>query len=221
MIYLRNPLESNKMRVVNSVTLVKQKLVPDKTTIEYPFIPNDNGDKILSKVNNYIIDEVSKLFKSQVLLPEKVDFYEIFGTYEVTVNKNDILSILFSMYTYVNKAAHGVTAYSSLTVNTKTGEVYSFNDLFNPKMNYVPIINTIAKQYIKDNNIQLISEYNGIIPNQQYYLTENKLVLYYQPYEYTPGYYGIFKIEIPYDKIRNLITPLSPISKLILWRTAV
>lgn len=215
MIFFRNPYEDGKMRVSNSVVITKQKLVPQKFTIEYPFIPNDNNDKVLSKVNNYIIDEVSKLFKSQVLLPEEVDFREIFGTYEITVNKNDILSILFSMYTYVNMAAHGVTAYSSLTVNTKTGEVYSFNDLFNPKMNYVPIINALAKQYIKDKNIQLINDYNGITPNQQYYLTSDKLVIYYQPYEYTPGYYGIFKIEIPYDKIKNLITPLSPISKLM------
>lgn len=215
MIFFRSPYEDGEMRASSSVIIVKQKLNPNKFTIEYPFIPNDSKDKVLVKVNNYIIDEVSRLFKNQVLLPEKVDFYEIFGTYEITVNKNDILSILFSMYTYVNKAAHGVTAYSSLTVNTKTGVVYSFNDLFNPKMNYVPIINAIAKQYIKDNNIQLINEYNGITPNQQYYLTENELVLYYQPYDYTPGYYGVFKIKIPYNKIKNLITPLSPISKLM------
>lgn len=215
MIFFRSPYEDGEMRALSSVTIIKQKLIPTKFTIEYPLIPNDNNDKALIKVNNYIIDEVSKLFKSQVLLPEKVDFYEVFGTYEVTVNKNDILSILFSMYTYVKEAAHGVTAYSSLTVNTKTGAVYSFNDLFNPKMNYIPIINQIAKQYIKDNNIQLINEYKGVTPNQQYYLTEKELVLYYQPYEYTPGYYGIFKIEIPYNKIKNLITPLSPISKLM------
>lgn len=215
MIFFRSPYEDGEMRALSSVTIIKQKLIPTKFTIEYPLIPNDNNDKALLKVNNYIIDEVSELFKSQVLLPEKVDFYEVFGTYEVTVNKNDILSILFSMYTYVKEAAHGVTAYSSLTVNTKTGVIYSFNDLFNPKMNYIPIINEIAKQYIKDNNIQLINEYKGVTPNQQYYLTEKELVLYYQPYEYTPGYYGIFKIEIPYNKIRNLITPLSPISKLM------
>jgi len=215
MIFFRSPYEDGEMRVLNSVTLVKQKLAPEKFTIEYPFISNDKNDKILSKINTNIIDEVSKLFKNQVLLPEQVDFEEVLGTYEVKVNKNDILSILFIMYNYVNKAAHGVTDYLSLTVNTKTGQVYSFNDLFNPKINYVPIVNEIAKQYIKDNNIQLINEYNGITPNQQYYLTENKLVLYYQPYEYTPGYYGIFEIGIPYSKIKNLITPLSHISKLM------
>ncbi|MFL0252455.1 DUF3298 domain-containing protein [Clostridium neuense] len=215
MIFFRNPYKNNRMRALESVTIIKQKLTPEKFDIEYPFIQNDNSDKVISKINNNIIDEVSKLFRSQVLLPEEVDFNEIFGTYEIMLNNDDILSILFSMYTYVNKAAHGVTAYSSLTVNTKTGQLYSFNDLFNPKMNYIPIINEISKQYIKDNNIPLINEYNGITKDQQFYLTEDKLVIYYQPYEYTPGYYGIFKIEIPYDKIKNLITPLSPISKLM------
>ncbi|WP_234121910.1 hypothetical protein [Clostridium hydrogenum] len=69
MIYFRNPYENYEMRALNSVKIVKQKLIPEKFTIEYPFIPNDNSDKIFLKINNYIIDEVSKLFKSQVLLP--------------------------------------------------------------------------------------------------------------------------------------------------------
>lgn len=211
--YCVNCTERNENSPV-SVELSEQELIPDKFNISYPFISNANNNQIITQINNSIIDEVTSLFKNQVLLPEKIDFNEVLGTYEIMLNHSGILSILFSMYTYVSKAAHGFTAYSSITVNVETGQDYSFSDLFNPKLYYVGFLNEIAKQYIRDNNVQLINEYKGITTNQQYYLTPDTLVLYYQVYEYTPYYYGLFKIEIPYNKIENLLTPLSPIVKL-------
>lgn len=198
-----------------SVELSEQKLQPEKFGISYPFIPNTDNNEITAGINKSIINKISGIFTEQVLLPEAVDFNEVLGTYEVTVNQKGILSVLFSMYTYVNRAAHGFTAYSSLTVNTETGQVYDFEDLFSPKMNYVPIINNLAQQYIRDKGIQLIEEYKGITPNQQFYLTPDTLVLYYQVYEYTPYVYGLFRIEIPYSRIANLLSPLSPITKLM------
>lgn len=214
--YLSGHKASNHRNIKpQGVTLEEQKLSPQKFSISYPILPADDDNKAWIKINNAITGEVSNLFKSQVLLTEKTDFNEVLGTYEVTVNKNSILSILFSLYTYVDGAAHGVTAYSSITANTDTGQIYSFSDLFNSKVYYVGTLNELANQYIKDNNIQLINEYKGVTPNQQYYLTPNSLVLYYQPYEYTPGYYGLFKVVIPYNKIQNILSPLSPITKLI------
>jgi len=201
--------------VNTGVTLNTAKISPENFSISYPFIPNPNKDQIINKINNSIINEVSKLFTSQVLFPEKINFNEILGTYNVMLNKNGLLSILFTMYTYVNKAAHGFTAYSSITLNVNTGQIYNFNDLFNPKIYYVSFLNELANQYIKNNNITLINEYKGITPDQQYYLTPTSLVIYYQVYEYTPYYYGIFEIELPYSKIKNLLGPTSPINMLI------
>lgn len=211
--YGRNEYGNNGSQ--NGVQLQQQNLMPDKFSIDYPVIPNANNKENIAKINNGILDEVNGLFRSQVLIPEVTDFNEILGTYVVTLNEKGILSALFSLYTYVNRAAHGFTAYSSITVNLETGKIYSFSDLFNPKLYYVGFLNELAEQYIKENNIELINQYKGITPDQQYYLTPNSLVLYYQVYEYTPYYYGLFKIEIPYNKISNLITPLSPIARFL------
>ncbi|NMM62519.1 DUF3298 and DUF4163 domain-containing protein [Clostridium sp. P21] len=198
-----------------TVGLKNQKLMPPKFSISYPVIDNPDSKDNITKINNAIVDEVDKLFRSQVLRPEIINFAEVLGTYEITLNKNGILSILFALYVYENKAAHGFTLYSSITANVQKGEVYSFGDLFNPKMYYIPILNELAQKYIKENNILLINKYNGITENQQYYLTENSLVLYYQLYEYTPHSYGLFKIEIPYSKILNIIGPAGPIPKIL------
>jgi hypothetical protein len=212
-----NSKNNNKnYRDEDAVKLQEQKLKPTEFAISYPVIPpsEDKGDDII-KVNNAITNEVSELFKSQVLKPEVLNFNEVLGIYETMLNKKGILSILFSMYTYVNKSAHGFTQYSSITANVKNGQIYSFSDLFNSKVYYVGFLNEIVKQYIKENNFQLINEYHGITENQSYYLTPNSLVIYYQVYEYTPYYYGLFKIEIPYNKISNIISPVGPIAKLI------
>jgi len=202
-------------KILKPTELGEQILKPKKFSISYPFIKNDSNIESISKVNKAIIDEVNNLFKTGVLLPEKVEFYEVLGNYQVMLNEKGLLSILFNLYTYVDKAAHGYTSYGSITANIQTGQIYSFSDLFNPKIYYVGFLNEIAQEYIKTNNITLINKYNGITPNQQYYLTPDKLVLYYQVYEYTPYYYGLFKIEIPYGKMENLITPFSPINKLL------
>jgi len=202
-------------KILKQTELGEQILKPQKFSISYPFIKNEDNIESMAKVNNAIIDTVNNLFKTGVLLPEKVEFYEVIGNYQVMLNEKGLLSILFNLYTYVNKAAHGYTSYGSITANIQTGQIYSFSDLFNPKIYYVGFLNEIAQEYIKTNNITLINKYNGITPNQQYYLTPDKLVLYYQVYEYTPYYYGLFKIEIPYEKMENLITPFSPINKLL------
>lgn len=50
-----------------------------------------------SKINQTIIDEVSRLFKNSVLLPEQLEFTEVLGTYEIKLNQNGLLSMLFSI----------------------------------------------------------------------------------------------------------------------------
>ncbi|MCI1945463.1 RsiV family protein [Clostridium luticellarii] len=199
----------------DSVKLNEQKLSPTNFSINYPVISNEKETESITKINNAIADEVGKLFRSQVLLPEVVDFHDVLGNYETMLNEKNILSILFSMGTYINHAAHGYTKYSSITANTETGQIYDFSDLFNPKVYYTKVLNELAMQYIKENNIDLISEYKGITEDQQYYLTPENLVLYYQIYEYTPYVYGLFKIEIPYNEITGIISPASPIARLI------
>ncbi|MFL0197598.1 RsiV family protein [Clostridium sp. WILCCON 0269] len=212
--YYRNSTYKEEFR--EPVKLQEQKLAPANFSIQYPFIdPLTYKGSGVDKVNNEIVNQVSELFKKQVLQIGVVDFSEVLGNYEIMLNKNGILSILFSMYIYVNRAAHGFTLYSSMTANVATGEIYSFSDLFNSKVYYKGFLDPIIKQYIKENNIDLINEYNGITENQKFYLTPDSLVVYYQIYEYTPYYYGLFKIQIPYNKIANIINPAGPIAKLM------
>lgn len=211
----KNNMKYRSENLKEGIKLEEQILKPNKFKISYPVVDNTENKENISNINNVIINEVGELFKSQALVDGVTDFNQIFGDYEVTLNESGILSILFSMYIYVNRAAHGYTKYSSATINIENGRVYSFSDLFNPKVNYTSVLNELAKQYIEQNNITLINKYNGITPDQKYYLTPTSLVIYYQVYDYTPYVYGLFKIEIPYEKIKNIISPIGPITQIL------
>ncbi|HCQ91360.1 MAG TPA: DUF3298 domain-containing protein, partial [Clostridium sp.] len=56
--------------------------------------------------------------------------------------------------------------------------------------------------------------FEGNIENQQFYLTPDALVLFYQPGEYTPASYGLFEIAIPYSDIKDLFSQANPISRM-------
>ncbi|WP_102398983.1 DUF3298 and DUF4163 domain-containing protein [Haloimpatiens massiliensis] len=197
------------------VNLQNQTINPETFKISYPFLKNYEPDEIKDIINDEITNKVLDLFKNQVLIPEKIDFAEIISFYEVPLNDKGLLSILFGIYTYVEKAAHGFTKYASITIDIKTGKIYDFGELFNPKFFYKPLLDELAKEYIIKNNVPLLTEYNGVQPNQEFYLTPTSLVMYYQVYEYTPYAYGLFKIEIPYEKIKTILSPASPIQRLL------
>lgn len=200
---------------VTNTMLEEQVLSPGTFKISYPYITGMKDDKLQAQINSTIIDMVSNLLRETVLLPEKIDFEDVIGFYKVHLNEKGILSILYGLYTYVERAAHGFTAYSSIMIDLETGKVYKLYELFNPKVNYKAFLEPLARKYIEENQVPLLTEYKGIKDDQEFYLTSDSLVIYYQVYEYTPYVYGLFEIKIPYTDILNILGPTSPIQRLI------
>lgn len=194
----------------------EQNISPDVFKISYPIIVGGTTDKAKNKINNEIIDNVSDLFEKNIILKRKANFKEINMFYNVTLNRKNILSILLGCYSYMDKDVQGYTAYQSLTVNLKTGEDYDLDDLFNPKSNYVQELNNIVSRYIRTNNIPVKNKVVISPEDQEFYLKPKSLVLYFPVGKYTPYNYGLFKIEIPYSSIKNLLGPNSPIGNLLI-----
>lgn len=135
--------------------------------------------------------------------------------YTTPANMKGILSLRFQAYYYPEQAAHGVTGVSSITLNLKNGYQYYFNELFRPNSNYQGVINQIITEQIAARQIPILKPFEGVGPRQEYYLTPDSLVIYYQPYVYTPGYYGVLEFTIPYQQILNIIDPRGPIGNLL------
>lgn len=187
---------------------------PEKFKIEYPYITGYENEEIQATINDAIIGEVTSLLSSQVLLPEQNTLREIIGSYQIPLKGNNLLSIVFALYTDTG-GAHGNTTFSSLTFDTTTGEVYDFEDLFLPNSNYMNILSEIAVREAEEAEVPFIADYKGVVDNQQFYLTPNGIVLFYQVYEYTPYSYGLFRITIPYNEIKGILNTNNPIHNFV------
>ncbi len=140
---------------------------------------------------------------------------EAVSSYKTTVNMKGILSLRFEDYYYPEMAAHGVTGVSSVTLDLKTGHEYQFYQLFCKGLNYQAVLNQILQAQIVAEQIQLLKPFAGVCPDEDYYLTPDSLVMYYQPYVYTPGAYGVLEFKIPYSQITSIIDPCGPIGRIL------
>lgn len=174
----------------------------------YPEIIRPHNQTLESKVNRLIKETAEETLPSGRY--KEMNIITAASKYEVTVNIKEILSIRFENYYYPEKMANGITKVRGLTVNLITGKKYRLKHLFSSE-NYKAYLNRIIEKQIEERDIQLIEEFTGITGNEVFYLTEEALVIVFQEYELTPGYFGVLEFEIPYQDLKSIIDENSPI----------
>ncbi|MFS0671679.1 DUF3298 domain-containing protein [Ornithinibacillus sp. 179-J 7C1 HS] len=186
---------------------------PDKI-VYYPQVILMNNYLIQNYINQTIIKETQGLIDQQVdETPSTVA--EMLGTYEIKNNQRDVLSLTLTNYTYHDKAAHGMTYKRALTFDIKTGKRYELKDLFKPDSNYIERLSTIIKEQIKARNIQLIEDFTLISPNQDFYIADKTLVIYFQLYDITPYVFGFPMFPISVYEIQDIIREDGPLGKMV------
>jgi hypothetical protein len=140
---------------------------------------------------------------------------EAWSNYKITLNQNGFVSLRFENYFYPETAAHGVTGVSSATLDQDSGYIYDFRQLFRPGSDYQAVINGIIQNRIVREQIALLKPFAGVGPNENYYLTPNSLVIFYQPDVYTAGNYGILEFAIPYRQFAEIIDPRGPAGRIL------
>src|SRR5699024_12688858 len=111
--------------------------------------------------------------------------------------------------------AHGLTVIKSLTFDTNTGNVYQLSDLFAPNSNYIQILSRKVAAQIKERQIPLLNSFNQIHPNQDFYLADKSIVLYFQLYEITPYYIGLPMFPISIYELEDIAKKDGLLTKLI------
>lgn len=195
---------------MGTTTLSLQALLKQAGTT-YPRAVNLNS-KVRSKINSAI---KRAAFAAIPDYDPGTSISEAVSSYKTTVNLKGVLSLRFEDYFYPEMAAHGVTGVSSVTLDLKTGREYEFYQLFRKGTNYQADINQIIQAQIIAEQIPLLKPFTGVGPDEDYYLTPDSLVIYYQPYEYTPGAYGVLEFKISYSQIAGIIDPEGPIGKIL------
>lgn len=196
-----------------TATIVNKKIERPRIDLSYPVVTGLPNPIVEQRINLMIQDQIYQLFRQEGYVEDRTKSF--WGTYKIRANKNGVLSLSIELYDYAKGAAHGMTFLKSQTFDLHTGKMYSFLELFKKGSNYQQIITDIVKREIKGKDIPLIADYNGVTDEQEYYLTDQTLVVYYQLYEYTPYAYGIPEFPIPYTALQSVVNPLGPIPKLM------
>lgn len=141
-------------------------------------------------------------------------------SYEVTVNKNDILCFKHTLVEY-SGGAHGNGGIIDIyIINLKTGKMYSETELFNDgyKGKLIPIVKNALKEEYKDENLDQQFTSVDDYPNRFFYLNEKNLVIHFGQYTYRGN--PETEVHIPYAVINELINPQGPIA-ILLRRTKI
>lgn len=189
----------------------RQIIERDYISVYYPHVQGLGNRDVENRINRRILNLVEELINSQL---EEDAIVEITGSYLVRLNKKSLLSICFEVYSYREMAAHGLTVVKSLTFDLNSGRVYQLDDFFWPDSGYIQYISNQIKNQIIEEDIPLIADFNSIDEDQDYYLSERFLIIYFQLYEYTPYVYGIPQFHISLEELKPCFRNNSPLYRL-------
>lgn len=155
------------------------------------------NDKVIKWTENWI-NEVKQIadeyFKDK---PSPLMPYQLYARYKVT-NNSDIISFYIDYYQF-SGGAHGITNRIAYNIEKSSGNEMQLKDIFKDNYNYKDIINKeISRQISKDPDryFTVKDGFNGIGDNQNFYIKNNKVVIYFGLYEIAPYAAGISEFII-------------------------
>jgi len=189
-------------------------------TIKYPSFISDTYQALANKLNSlyrtkavmYERSNIMNLYQMAMVEYEysvannyPVRQFEAYVNYFVTYNQNCFVSLYFDQYEYAG-GAHGLTVRYSDTWSLPKSKRIELSELFPHRNNYREyVIQTIVKQIESEvagdnspyfeNYVQLVNE-NFKVNN--FYLTKEGVVIYFQQYDIAPYATGLPTFVIPY-----------------------
>lgn len=193
------------------VSIKTYKIAGPNLHVYYPVIvdlPNPEAER---KMNAAIINEVKRLIHQQTCLSNRPT--EMTGYYEIKTNERGILSLSLFNYAY-SGGPHGITLQKSLTFNVETGNLYTLKDVFLYDLNYIESVSSLIQHQMIDRSIPLSHEFKQIRPDQDFYIADKALVVYFQENEITPYEYGFQYFPISVYQIQDIILE-QPLGKML------
>jgi hypothetical protein len=131
--------------------------------------------------------------------------FEDYVDFTVTYNENCVLSLYFDQYEYTG-GAHGLTVRYSDTWNLQKSKRMDLNEIFPHKSDYREyVIDTINQQIAEEiatGNNPYFENYSQLVNENfkanNFYLTEEGVVIYFQQYDIAPYSTGLPEFLIPY-----------------------
>ncbi|MDW7651372.1 MAG: RsiV family protein [Bacillota bacterium] len=196
-----------------TASIVERRIHTNTIDVVFPSVFGLKNEAVQEKINTLIESIVRGMMTVQG--SQDPNLAEMVGTFTIELNKENLLSIRFENFVIRKMAANGTTLLEALTVDLKTGKVYSLNDLFVKTRPYRIQLNKIIEAQIKQQDIPTIGPFPGVKDDQDFYLKPKSLVIFFQELVFTPHFVGPPEFEIPYSQLTGLINMQGPIGRLI------
>ena len=183
-----------------------------KVDVYYPIITQLDDPKVQEKLNQLLFKKMNKMLEDNNY--HDPSLVELVATYEIKNNQRDLFSINLIVYSFTG-GAHGMTYVNSLTFDTKTGRQYNLQDMFKPGSPYVQRISEYIRRHIQQWKTPVLEPFTKIKPDQDFYLADTSLVVYFQLYEISPYVAGFPYFPIPLLDLQDIIKPNSPADRML------
>jgi len=177
-----------------------------------PVVAGGTSPLARNEMNRAIIDAVKTQMKHQGY--PSPDIREMIGTFEIKTNERGVLSLLLINYAFTG-GAHGMTLQQSLTFDADTGKAYALGELFKQGSPWEKRLNAIIQAQIAARQLPLLAEYPGISPNQDYYIADKALVIYFQLYAIVPYAWGFPYFPISVYDIQDILDENGPLGVML------
>jgi hypothetical protein len=181
------------------------------TSIYYPQLTGLANQQTETQINRALLQTVQGLIHEQQRVQVQGNT-QMQGSYEIKNNQRGIFSATMNNYAYTPQMAHGMTFLGSVSADVDTGKLYALRDLFKPGSDYIKVLSTMIKAQIKQRQIPTLSDFTTIKPDQDFYLADKTLVIYFQLYEITPYYVGFPMFPISVYDLEPIIKEDGPLS---------
>lgn len=196
---------NNRVKLSDKYTVIQLKYKPNVDyLVYYPQIQESPPSSVSDSINS----KLRELSALKAISSNAVLDYNLYGNFENLFFKKDLYIPEINTYNYPFGAAHGLTTRSTPNINLKTGEFYSISDLFTCTTHWIDELNNIIENMIKtDPQYSYVYEdgFKGITSNQNFYVDENNIYIYFPPYEIAPYAAGFVTFKIPFKDIDHLL----------------
>ena len=183
-----------------------------KYNIEYPEIVGQNNIsndkfnrynkdlaiKLQKRAENELYQEAIELYKYNKENNYPIIQYEVYRTYKITLNINQIISLFIDEYTFTG-GAHGNTIRTSQTWNMDVARMIELYELFRNPYFIINIFKQVIEQINNEKDIYFENACCLVIDTfnpKSFYLTPNYIVVYFQQYDIAPYSSGIRTFNI-------------------------
>lgn len=200
----------------NRYSILKEKYKPNINYLIYiPIVQGIEDKNVEIEINNKLREmsyfrpsENNGIQGNLTITENDVLNYNYYGDFNIKYFGNNLLVLEIEGYYYPLGAAHGMPYRKTPIIDLVTGKFYALGDLFMGGVYWVGELNKIISNMIEnDKQYEYVfkDQFKGIKENQDFYVDNNNLYIYFQPYEIGPYSAGFITFKIPFSEIQEMI----------------